>query len=134
MAASSTACASPKSNSFGDPSEVNPMLLGLTSPCRNPFSCRAARAPASRAATDTACGGRERPVPQPILQRAAGQELDDQKRAAPPELDTVDLGHPRMRHRRHGPGFRFQPHQAAEGRAVRILIATSRSRRRSRAR
>ena len=40
----------------------------------------------------------ERPVPQPVLQRAAGQELDDQTRAASPGLDPVDLGHGRMRH------------------------------------
>ena len=115
MAASSTACANPKSSSFGDPSAVNPMLLGLTSPCRYPFSCRAARASASRGDDRDRLRGGERPVPQPILQRAAGQELDDQERAAPPGLDAVDLGHGRMRHRRHGPGFRLQPHEADEG-------------------
>ena len=47
---------------------------GLTSPCRNPFSCRAARASASRATTES----------------TVGQEFDDQERAAPPGLDAAD--------------------------------------------
>ena len=36
-------------------------ILGLTSPCRHFFSCRAARASASRAPTDTACAGASGP-------------------------------------------------------------------------
>ena len=47
---------------------------GLTSPCRNPFSCRAARASARRATTES----------------TVGQEFDDQERAAPPGLDAAD--------------------------------------------
>ena len=91
------------------------MLLGLTSPCRNPFSCRAGQGVGQPGDDRHRLRGRQRPVSQPILQGAAGQELDDQERAAPPGLDPVDLGHGRMRHRRHGPGFRLQPPQAAEG-------------------
>ena len=36
-------------------------MLGLTSPCRHFFSCRAARTSASRAPTDTACAGASGP-------------------------------------------------------------------------
>ena len=36
-------------------------MLGLTAPCRHFFSCRAARASASRAPTDTACAGASGP-------------------------------------------------------------------------
>ena len=54
---------------------------------------------------------RDRTVPQPILKRATGKELHDEERTASPEFDAVDLGGCRMRHRRHGPRFRPQPHQ-----------------------
>ena len=60
---------------------------------------------------------RHRPAPQPILERAAGQELHDEKRAAPPRLDAVDLRDRRMRDRRHGPRFRLRSHQAEDGHA-----------------
>ena len=63
-------------------------MLGLTVPCRHFFSCRAARASASRAPTDTACAGASGLVPQTILQRAAGRRSHVQRRprrgAVPP--------------------------------------------------
>ena len=34
--------------------------------------------------------GSERPVPQSILKSTAGQEFDDQERAAPPGVDAAD--------------------------------------------
>ena len=53
-----------------------------------------------------------RPAAGPPACRRPGTRRPE--RAPPPGLDTVDLGHGRMRHRRHGPGFRLQPHEADE--------------------
>ena len=55
--------------------------------------------------------GRKRPAAKLVGQRTAGQELDDEDRAAPPRLDAVDLGHRRMGHRGHGPRLGLQRHQ-----------------------
>ena len=82
--ASSTACASPKSSSFGAPSAVNPMLLGLMSPCRNPFACRAARASARVATTDTASAG------------AMGLSRSRSSSVPPERYSTIRNGRPRQ--------------------------------------
>ena len=87
------------------------MLLGLTSPCRYPASCSAASASASRRGHRDRPRRGQRPAAQLVGQRPAGQELDDEERAAPPRLDAVDLGHRRMGHRGHGPRLGLQPHQ-----------------------
>ena len=74
------------------------------------------------------------PPPKPVCEGAAGQELDNEKRAVPPRLDAVDVRDGRMVDGRHGPRLRLQSHQARTDTPVRVLTATSRSRRRSRAR
>ena len=55
-------------------------MLGLTSPCRHFFSCRAAKGVGQPGPDRHRLRGGERPVLQTILQRAAGRRSHAQRR------------------------------------------------------
>ena len=88
---------------------VKPMLLGLMSQCRMPPACRCSSASASVMPSCSASPSGSAPGAQAIGQRAAGQELLDQKRRALPRLDAVDGRQVRMRDRGHRPRLVAQP-------------------------
>ena len=55
-------------------------MLGLTAPCRHFFSCRAGQGVGQPGHDRHRLRGGERPVPQTILQRAAGRRAHVQRR------------------------------------------------------
>ena len=93
---------------LGRPVRREPDVARLDVACMYPASCRAARASARRAAMSTPRAAGTGPRRSRSAARgAAGQELDNEKRAVPPRLDAVDVRDGRMVDGRHGPRLRL---------------------------